>query len=73
MALPLNPPLVSRCNSIRAVVQHDNAVNDSNMSHFQQTYTLLSLYVCAQLSAAHGDPAGKDFCQAVNSRARGRI
>lgn len=33
--LSLNPLLVNQCNSIITIVQHDNAVNDSNMSHFQ--------------------------------------
>lgn len=35
--------LVSQCNSIITIVQHDNAINDSNMSHFQQTFMLLLL------------------------------
>lgn len=41
MELSLNPPLVSQCNSIISIVQHDNAINDSDMSCFQQTFTLL--------------------------------
>lgn len=43
--------LVSQCNSIITIVQHDNALNDSNMSHFQQTFMLLLLFIPVQSSA----------------------